>query len=377
MTSDCQLGGAVFLQNLGAENFAAKTEICITLPTKPTREKRLRAFKNNRIAWLIPCYNESLTIAQVIHDINYYCPGSSIYVFDNNSSDDTSEIAKELGAVVVRETRQGKGFVVTRMFELIDADIYIMVDGDATYDISGWAVLAEGVLANEADMVVASRLSSYTSTSFRRFHVFGNFLIRSAINFLFRVQLSDVLSGYRAMSRAFTKNISLSAKRFEIEAELTIKALENGYVVREVPLDYKNRPEGSFSKLNTFRDGVIILFTIIRLFKDEKPLTVFGSAALLLLSCGLLSRFSAHPGNLPVALVLLAGLSFSIGIVMNSISQRTKELMQVLRKHSGLHKPVKHPAKLTSRASAPDGVFYKKSTPLSGTGLLDSPMFDH
>ena len=194
------------------------------------------------IAGLIPCYNEELTIAKVIADFENRVPEAKIHVFDNNSTDKTGEIAQSSGAIVIREKRQGKGYVVQSMFNKIDADIYIMVDGDDTYDLSEVRLMISMVMNDEADMVVGTRLETYTDKSFRPFHTFGNKLVKSLINKLFRTNLKDIMSGLRVMSRAFVKNINIMASGFEVETEMTIKALKYGYMIKELDISYKERP---------------------------------------------------------------------------------------------------------------------------------------
>lgn len=236
------------------------------------------------IAILIPCYNESLTIETVIQDFRRQLPEAAIYVYDNNSQDGTDKIALENGAIVRYEPRQGKGNVIRSMFRDIDADCYIMVDGDNTYPAGFAPDFAEEILSGRADMVVGDRLSStYFKENKRPFHNFGNCLVRDLINWLYRANLKDIMTGARAFSRDFVKTYPVLAKRFEIETEMTIFALDNNFKIVERPVDYRDRPEGSVSKLSTFRDGARVLGTIGRLFCDSRPFAFFSSIALVVL----------------------------------------------------------------------------------------------
>ncbi len=284
------------------------------------------------IAWLVPCYNEAMTIGKVVRDIRAACPGSSVYVYDNGSSDDTARLAAEAGAHVVIETRRGKGNVVRRMFDDIDADLYLLVDGDDTYRIEDWMKLAGPVLRGEADMVVASRLGEYQPGSFRPLHFFGNRLIVGLVNFFFGTEFKDVLTGYRAFSRRFVKLVSLHAKGFELETELTIQALEHRFRIQETPLPYRSRPMGSTSKLRTFHDGFIVNFFLLKLVKDHKPLTFCGVLAIALAIAAWLmqSRFHLTYEALTFFIgSLIAGFS---GLVLHFVAQGQKELVQILGK---------------------------------------------
>jgi glycosyltransferase involved in cell wall biosynthesis len=233
---------------------------------------------NPRIALLIPCYNEAITIAEVIRQFRQELPAADIYVYDNNSTDQTAEIARREGAIVRFERRQGKGYVVQSMFRQIEADIYIMVDGDGTYQPEDIHALLEPVLQNRADMVVGSRLTE-SQSEFKTLNRFGNRMFLNFLNKMFKVKLTDILSGYRVFNRRFVKGIPLFGGGFEIETELTIKALERGFVTVEIPTRLTQRPEGSFSKIRLFRDGFLILNTILTLFRDYKLLWRYGSAS--------------------------------------------------------------------------------------------------
>ena len=231
----------------------------------------------DKIAVLIPCYNESKTIGKVIEDFKRCLPQSVIYVYDNNSSDDTAEIAARKGAIVRYENMQGKGNVIRRMFREIDAEAYIMIDGDDTYPAENAAEMVRMVLEDNADMVVGDRLSStYFTENKRPFHNLGNTLVRGTINRLFDNDIKDVMTGYRAFSYNFVKTFPVLSKGFEIETEMTLHAVDKKMNVQNVIIEYRDRPDGSESKLNTYSDGMKVLYTIIRLFKDYKPKQFFN-----------------------------------------------------------------------------------------------------
>ncbi len=239
----------------------------------------------DKFAILIPCYNESVTIKKVLNDWQKELPEAVIYVYDNNSSDHTDEIAKREGAVVRYEHRQGKGNVIRRMFREIDAQVYIMVDGDDTYPAEFGRKMADIVLERHADMVVGDRLSStYFEENKRPFHNFGNSLVRKSINHLFKSDIKDIMTGYRAFSYQFVKSFPVLSKGFEIETEMSIHALDKNMYVENLVIDYRDRPDGSESKLNTYSDGFKVLKTVVRLFKNYKPLAFFGAIALILLA---------------------------------------------------------------------------------------------
>lgn len=233
-----------------------------------------------KIAILIPCYNESKTIEKVIKDYKSVLPDANIYVYDNNSSDGTDIIAKEVGAIVRYEYRQGKGNVIRSMFKDIDADCYLMIDGDDTYPKESAIEMCNLILDKKADMVIVDRLSStYFKENKRPFHNFGNVLVRGLINTLFKSKVRDIMTGYRAFSRDFVKTFPVLSKGFEIETEMTIHALDKNFLLKEIPIEYRDRPEGSVSKLNTFSDGFKVLKTIARLFKEYKPQIFFNIIA--------------------------------------------------------------------------------------------------
>ena len=290
-----------------------------------------------KIAAIIPCYNEELTIKQVICDIQKYCPKCEIYVFDNNSSDNSYNIAKETGAIVNKVSYQGKGEVIRRAFADIDSDIYIMVDADMQYDLSEINNFINYFTENKLDMLNISR-EVVDETVHRKGHSFGNMMLTGFANFLFGKKFNDMLSGYRIFSKRFVKSFPANSRGFEIETELTIYALQMRLPIDEVSAKYIKRPEGSHSKLNTFKDGFRILFTIIYLLITEKPLLFFNTISLIFLGIGLflgigitieyfetlkVERFPT--AILTICLIILSALSFSIGLLMNAISKVLSE----------------------------------------------------
>ena len=243
----------------------------------------------SKIAILIPCYNEAKTIEKVIKDYHKVLPKADIYVYDNNSTDGTDEIAKKFGAIVKYEYRQGKGNVIRSMFKDIDADCYLMIDGDDTYPAENAKEMCNLILTKKADMVIGDRLSStYFLENKRAFHNIGNKLVRFLINKLFKNNIKDIMTGYRAFSYEFVKTFPVLSKGFEIETEMTIHALDKNFLLKEIRVDYRDRPEGSTSKLNTYSDGIKVLKTIARLFKEYKPNIFFGLLSLLFFLISLL-----------------------------------------------------------------------------------------
>ena len=235
-----------------------------------------------KVAVLIPCYNESKTITKVVKDYRKALPRADIYVYDNNSTDKTDIKAKKAGAIVRYERKQGKGNVIRSMFRDIDADCYLVVDGDDTYPAEHAKELCDLVLKENVDMVIGDRLSStYFTENKRRFHNFGNKLVRWLINKLFKSNIKDIMTGYRAFSYNFVKTFPILSKGFEIETEMTIHALDKNFYIKEIPVQYRDRKEGSSSKLNTFSDGFKVLKTIARLFKEYKPMAFFGIISLI------------------------------------------------------------------------------------------------
>ncbi|MGP8253154.1 MAG: glycosyltransferase [Terracidiphilus sp.] len=296
------------------------------------------------IAVLIPCFNEELTIAEVIAGFQAELPGAQICVFDNNSTDRTVEFARQSGAKIFRERRQGKGFVVQSMFREIDADIYIMVDGDGTYPASQVKMLLEPVLNNDADMVVGSRLNPSSQSQFRPLNRLGNQLFLFITRSLFNTRINDMLSGYRVFNREIVKQLPLVSAGFEIETELTIKALERGYRIIELPVNLAKRPEGSHSKIRHLQDGMLIMGTIFSLARDYKPFTIFGSVGLFLVALGFIPGIVvilefARTGLVPrlPSAVLAVGLVLSgiimgvVGLVLHAVARRFQELNLQLR----------------------------------------------
>lgn len=303
---------------------------------------------NNKIAILIPCYNEELTIEKVINDFRKELPEAEIYVYNNNSKDKTEEIAQKNGAIVKREYKQGKGNVVKSMFYDIDADFYIMVDGDDTYPAESVHALLEPVLTGQADMATGDRLSNgtYQKENKRHFHQFGNSLVRSSINILFHSHLNDIMTGYRAFNKKFVKNIPVLSQKFEIETEMTLHALDKNYRIKEIPIVYRDRPNGSTSKLSTLGDGIKVVKTIVKMFKDYKPLTFFTTIAVLLFVIGLLvgipviaefvktNYITKVPSSiLATGIVLLSVIIGQCGVVLDTVVKQNKEKyeLQVLR----------------------------------------------
>ena len=237
----------------------------------------------DKIAILIPCYNEAKTIQKVVRDFKEVLPEADIFVYDNNSNDNTGKIASKAGAIVRHESRQGKGNVVRTMFREIDADCYLMVDGDDTYPAENAREMCDLILEHKADMVIGDRLSStYFQENKRPFHNFGNKVVRFLINSLFHTKINDIMTGYRAFSYEFVKGYPVLSKGFELETEMTIYAIDKNYRLIEIPVTYRDRPMGSVSKLNTYSDGIKVLKTIISFFKEYKPLGFFSFFSLLL-----------------------------------------------------------------------------------------------
>ena len=290
----------------------------------------------DRIAVLIPCYNESATVEKVVRDFRRVLPEASIYVYDNNSTDGTAELAARAGAIVRRERMQGKGSVIRRMFREIDADCYIMTDGDDTYPAENAPEMARLVLEEQADMVVGDRLSStYFTENKRPFHNAGNSLVRATINRLFRSDIKDIMTGYRAFSYEFVKTYPVLAQGFEIETDMTIHAINRRMQVRNVIVDYRDRPDGSVSKLNTFSDGAKVMLTIVRMYKNYRPFGFFGLLALVLaalsgvfiapvlaefFATGLVPRF---PTLIACCFTLLAALLlFIVGLILSTLQAK-------------------------------------------------------
>ena len=300
--------------------------------------------KDKKIAILIPCYNEAKTIEKVINDYKKALPESDIYVYDNNSSDGTDKIAKKAGAIVRYENRQGKGNVIRTMFKEIDADCYLMIDGDDTYPAESAREMCDYVLKDKVDMVIGDRLSStYFEENKRPFHNTGNKLVRGLINSLFKSNVRDIMTGYRAFSYDFVKTFPVLSQGFEIETEMTIHALDKNMHIKEIPIEYRDRPEGSVSKLNTFSDGFKVLKTIGRLFKEYKPTVFFGLIGILFLiislgfgipvfvdffKTGLVERF---PTLIFSGFMLMVSmLSFVCGIILEVVVKKHRQLFELI-----------------------------------------------
>lgn len=298
----------------------------------------------SKIAVLIPCYNESATVQKVVRDFKEALPEADIYVYDNNSSDGTDKLALEAGAIVRYEYRQGKGNVIRSMFRQIDADCYLMIDGDDTYPAEHAREMVDLVLNKGVDMVIGDRLSStYFTENKRMFHNTGNRTVRMLINKLFKSNVRDIMTGYRAFSPLFVKSFPVLSKGFEIETEMTIHALDKNFLLEEVPVQYRDRPAGSESKLNTISDGIKVIRTIFSLFKDYKPLAFFSLlgglcllAALLIfipifvsfIKTGLVAKF-------PTLIVLtsfgvIGFLLFSCGLILDAITKKHRQLYEIL-----------------------------------------------
>lgn len=297
----------------------------------------------SKIAVLIPCYNEAKTIEKVVKDYKRVLPKADIYVYDNNSSDGTDKIAKKAGAIVEYEYQQGKGNVIRSMFRDIDADCYLMIDGDDTYPSENAKEMCDLVLEGKADMVIGDRLSStYFTENKRPFHNFGNKIVRFLINKLFKNKVKDIMTGYRAFSYEFVKSFPVLSKGFEIETEMTIHAVDKNFKLIEVPVNYRDRPEGSVSKLNTYKDGFKVLKTIAVLFKEYKPMSFFGIVSLL---CFILSLILGIPvvveyfntglvPRFPTLIVSCFGILMSLlfvvtGIILQVIVKKHRQLFEL------------------------------------------------
>lgn len=309
----------------------------------------------NKIAILIPCYNESKTIEKVILDFKKSLPDATIYVYDNNSSDDTAKIAENAGAVVRYEYKQGKGNVIRRMFREIDAECYIMVDGDDTYPAEAASEMVDKILNLNADMVVGDRLSStYFTENKRPFHNLGNSIVRQSINQLFKTDIKDIMTGYRAFSYLFVKSFPILSKGFEIETEMSIHAADKNLSVENVIIDYRDRPEGSESKLSTYSDGIKVLFTIFKLYRNYKPMAFFGIFTVILAiislimlipvlvdfySTGIVLRF---PTLFVSGFVMLAAVqSFFSGLILDSHAKKNRQDFEIELHHLFILKELK------------------------------------
>ena len=299
---------------------------------------------DKRIAVLIPCYNESKTIAKVVADYQAALPEATVYVYDNNSTDGTDDIARKAGAEVRYEYRQGKGNVIRSMFREIDADCYIMIDGDDTYPSEHARKMCDKVLLDGYDMVIGDRLSgTYFQENKRPFHNFGNVLVRKLINTIFKSDVTDIMTGYRAFSKTFVKHFPILSEGFEIETEMTIHALDKNFLIAEIPVQYRDRPDGSVSKLNTYKDGFKVLMTVTRLFRDYRPYRFFLLFALFFLAVGLVLFIPVLYDYLQTGLVLrfptlivsgflvtISILFFFVGLVLEVIGKKHRQLFEIL-----------------------------------------------
>ena len=308
----------------------------------------------SKIAVLIPCYNESQTIAKVVSDYRQALPEATIYVYDNNSVDGTDEIARAAGAVVRYEYRQGKGNVIRKMFREIDADCYLMIDGDDTYPAEHAREMCDLILGGAADMVIGDRLSStYFTENKRPFHNIGNVMVRKFINMFWRPKnpILDVMTGYRAFSPLFVKSFPVLSKGFEIETEMTIHALDKNFLIRSLPVNYRDRPAGSESKLNTYVDGAKVIMTIFNLYRDYKPLQFFGMLALILALVALILFLPVFFQYLETSLVprfptlIVSGflmlsslLSFACGLILDTITKNNRKTFEL---HMNLLKDIR------------------------------------
>jgi glycosyltransferase involved in cell wall biosynthesis len=296
------------------------------------------------IAVLVPCYNEELTIQKVIKDFKSQLPEAKIYVYDNNSSDKTIDKATEAGAIVGQEFTQGKANVIRRMFREIEADVYIMVDGDDTYPANEVKRLLEPVASGHFDVVIGDRLTNgtYSAENKRRFHQFGNNSVKFLINKLFKANLKDIMSGYRVFNKRFVKNYPVLCKGFELETEMSIFALNNGLAIKEIPVVFQDRPEGSFSKLNTFSDGRKVILTIFNLFRHYRPFLFFGTLSVLFLIASIVVGmpvileyinykyiYKVPSAILASGLMLISIFTFSIGLILDTISIIDKKNFQL------------------------------------------------
>jgi len=295
-----------------------------------------------KTAILIPCYNEASTIEKVVSDFKNIMPHADVYVYDNNSTDNTAEIAKNAGAIVRHEYRQGKGNVVRSMFQDITADCYIMVDGDDTYPAEAAAEFEEIILNKQADMVIGDRLSStYFEENDRRFHNTGNRLVRKSINTFFKSDLHDIMTGMRAFNYDFVKSFPIRSREFEIETEMSVFALTNNFKIREIPIEYRDRMEGSESKLNTYRDGFKVIMMIFSLIRDQRPLMFFSAISLILLIIAgiyffpILFRFfsTGYVLKIPTLIVIstvviVAALTFFVGVILHVLKHQHAENLE-------------------------------------------------
>lgn len=311
---------------------------------------------NNRIAIILPAYNEELTIEKVILDFHQQCPEACIYIIDNNSSDNTNKVAKSvllennIKGELIYERKQGKANAMNTAFKRIDAEIYVMADSDNTYLAKDLNKLLAPVVSGEYDLVVGNRFtgSGYEKENKRRFHNFGNNLVRKIINVLFKADLKDVMSGYRVLSKNFVKNYPIMCEGFEIETEMTLHCLDKRFNIMEIPINYKDRIEGSFSKLNTFKDGFRVLKTIFNIFKDYKPLFFFSTLSIIFFIAGLILGldpirefieyryvYKVPSAILATGLMIFSLLFFAIGVILDTIVRYEKFNFEMRKNNEG------------------------------------------
>lgn len=297
-----------------------------------------------KIAVLIPCYNEELTIEKVIKDFKRELPDADIYVYDNNSKDKTAQIAKDSGAIVIHEYKQGKGNVIRSMFRDVDADIYIMVDGDDTYPAEEVHKLIEPIANGQADIAIGDRITNgtYKKENKRYFHEFGNNLVKKSINLAFKSDLKDIMTGYRVFNKLFVKTMPVLSPKFEIETEMSLHALDKRFIIKEIPIVYRDRPEGSISKLNTFSDGINVLKTIVKMFKDFKPRQFFWIISLIFIIVGLIIGIpvlleyakTRYITKVPSAILATGIMIFALiiaqcGVILDTVVKQHKENYQL------------------------------------------------
>jgi glycosyltransferase involved in cell wall biosynthesis len=315
-------------------------------PPETSPSPSQESLKSRKVAVLIPCLNEEQTIAKVIQDFREALPEAAIYVYDNNSSDRTALIAEAAGARVFREKRQGKGFVIASMFEDVEAELYVLVDGDDTYPAEKVHDLLAPLVDEQADMVVGTRLEEFGEQSFRPLHVFGNKLVVGLVNLIFKSKLKDIMSGYRAFNRDFVRKVPIVSRGFEVETEMTLQALHYDFVIAEVPVPYRKRPEGSSSKLKTFSDGMKTLLTVFDIFKAYRPLLFFfilgaalGCVGLFIgsipvkeyLETGRIERFPS--AILASGIMIISVICVAMGIILDAINHRLRELIRISVAH--------------------------------------------
>lgn len=313
------------------------------MKSNSSKKKDKNIVDDAKVAVLIPCYNEAVTIKKVVKDYKKVLPNADIYVYDNNSTDGTDKIAKKAGAIIKYEYKQGKGNVVRAMFRDIEADCYLMIDGDDTYPAENAREMCELIISKKADMVIGDRLSStYFTENKRPFHNFGNRLVRGTINFLFKTKVKDIMTGYRAFSREFVKGFPVLSKGFEIETEMTIHAVDKNFKLLEIPVGYRDRPDGSVSKLNTFKDGFKVLKMIKNLFKEYKPRIFFNMIAFVCALVGIILWIPPFIGFFKTGIVekfpsLIVGgiflvisiLNLFVGIILEVIAKKHKQLYEL------------------------------------------------